>query len=25
MQALPTPEDRFTDLPDFPYIPRYVD
>ncbi|MEI6441016.1 MAG: haloalkane dehalogenase [Alphaproteobacteria bacterium] len=25
MQALRTPDDRFTDLPDFPFVPHYVD
>jgi haloalkane dehalogenase len=25
MKALRTPEDRFADLPDFPYTPQYVD
>jgi pimeloyl-ACP methyl ester carboxylesterase len=25
MEALRTPEDRFANLPDFPYAPRYVD
>jgi len=25
MQALRTPDDRFTDLPDFPWSPRYVE
>jgi haloalkane dehalogenase len=25
VEALRTPEERFADLPDFPYAPRYVD
>ena len=25
MKSLRTPDDRFTDLPDFPWTPRYVD
>ena len=25
MEALRTPDDRFADLPDFPYAPTYVD
>ena len=25
MDVLRTPDERFTDLPDFPYAPRYVD
>jgi pimeloyl-ACP methyl ester carboxylesterase len=25
MEALRTPDDRFTDLPDFPYVPTYIE